>query len=98
MTDHRRSGHVEPPAPGEASRERTALIGLLDPGVTAITDGGGLVSAALDPISGTDTDVVARFFVGVYERQPDLVVREKRVNGQPDMRPVLISPCHPWTL
>lgn len=39
MTDHRRSGHVEPPAPGEASRERTALIGLLDSGVTAITDG-----------------------------------------------------------
>lgn len=96
MTDHRRSGHVEPPAPGEASRERTALIGLLDSGVTAITDGGDLVSAVLDPISGTD--VVARFFVGVYERQPDLVVREKRVNGQPGMRPVLISPCHPWTL
>jgi RNA polymerase sigma-70 factor (ECF subfamily) len=57
-----------------------ALIGLLDPDATAITDGGGLVSAALEPLIGADA--VARFFLGVYERQPDLTVREELVNGE----------------
>ena len=36
-----------------------ALIGLLDPGATAIGDGGGVVSAALDPIEGAEQ--VARY-------------------------------------
>ncbi len=56
------------------------LVGLLDPNATAITDGGGIVSAALEPLLGADA--VARFFLGVYERQPDLTIREELVNGE----------------
>lgn len=57
-----------------------ALIRLLAPAATAITDGGGQVSAALEPIHGAAA--IARFFVDVLDRQPDLDVDETRVNGE----------------
>jgi len=57
-----------------------ALIGVLDPDAIAIADGGGLVSAALEPLHGPDA--VARFLIGVHERQPDLAVHEELVNGE----------------
>lgn len=57
-----------------------ALIDALDPEATAITDGGGLVSAALEPLHGPEA--IARFLIGVYERQPDLIIREELVNGE----------------
>lgn len=60
-----------------------ALVGLLDPAAIAITDGGGLVSAALEPIHGAAA--IADFFVGVFDRQPDLIVQQTRVNGQPGL-------------
>ncbi len=60
-----------------------ALIDALDPEATATTDGGGLVSAALEPLHGPEA--IARFFVGVHERQPDLVIREAVVNGEPGL-------------
>jgi RNA polymerase sigma factor (sigma-70 family) len=60
-----------------------ALIDLLDPDATAITDGGGLVSASLEPLHGPET--IARFFLGVLERLPDLAVRESPVNGEPGL-------------
>lgn len=60
-----------------------ALIDVLDPDATAITDGGGLVSAALEPLRGPEA--IARFLVGVYERQPDLTIREELVNGEPGL-------------
>lgn len=60
-----------------------ALIDVLDPDATAITDGGGLVSAALEPLHGPEA--IARFLVGVYERQPDLTIREELVNGEPGL-------------
>ncbi|MBF6619767.1 MAG: sigma-70 family RNA polymerase sigma factor, partial [Patulibacter sp.] len=50
-----------------------ALIGLLDPEARAITDGGGLASAAVEPLRGPRA--IARFFVAVLGRQPDLAVR-----------------------
>lgn len=56
-----------------------ALISLLDPDATAITDGGGLVSASVEPLHGAEA--IARFFLDVVERQPDLNVREEAVNG-----------------
>jgi RNA polymerase sigma-70 factor (ECF subfamily) len=56
------------------------LIGLLDPDATAVTDGGGLVSAAVEPLLGAGA--VARFLLGVHERQTDLVIREELVNGE----------------
>jgi hypothetical protein len=60
-----------------------ALIGLLDPAVTAIADGGGIVSAELRPIEGGEQ--VARVFVDVAGRVPDLTLLERTVNGQPGL-------------
>jgi len=62
------------------SGELSALISVLDPNATAITDGGGIVSASLGPLHGAE--VVAQFLVGVLERQPDLAVRSDLVNGE----------------
>lgn len=58
----------------------SALVGLLDADATAITDGGGIVSAALDPLLGADA--VAGLLIGVHERQPDIAIRDELVNGE----------------
>jgi RNA polymerase sigma factor (sigma-70 family) len=60
-----------------------ALIGLLDPGATAIADGGGRVSAWLRPIEGGEQ--VARLLVDVAGKAPNAVLLERRVNGQPGL-------------
>ncbi|WP_159621625.1 RNA polymerase sigma factor SigJ [Ruania rhizosphaerae] len=60
-----------------------ALIAILDPDATAITDGGGLVSASLDPLRGPDA--IARFFLNVLDRQPGLGIRDGLVNGEPGL-------------
>ncbi|MFY1585241.1 RNA polymerase sigma factor SigJ [Micromonospora sp. WMMD734] len=60
-----------------------ALVDVLDPDATAITDGGGLVSASAVPLHGPQA--VAGFLLGVWERQPDLVVDEASVNGEPGL-------------
>ena len=61
-----------------------ALIGLLDPGATAIADGGGLVSAALRPIEGGEQ--VARYLAGIAGRAPgNVTFLERTVNGQPGL-------------
>jgi RNA polymerase sigma-70 factor (ECF subfamily) len=65
------------------SGDINALIGILSPDATAITDGGGLVSAELRPIEGAEQ--VARFFLGIADRQPGLTILERTVNGQPGL-------------
>ena len=60
-----------------------ALIAVLDPDATTITDGGGLVTASLEPLRGAE--VIARFLLGVLERQPDLTIHEELVNGEPGL-------------
>ena len=60
-----------------------ALIGLLDPGVTAVADGGGLVSAALRPIEGGEQ--VARYLAGIVGRLERLTITARTVNGQPGL-------------
>jgi RNA polymerase sigma factor (sigma-70 family) len=60
-----------------------ALIGLLNPDVTATADGGGLVSAALRPIEGGEQ--VARYLAGILGRRPRLTITERTVNGQPGL-------------
>ena len=57
-----------------------ALVALLDPEVTSVSDGGGRVRAALRPIVGADN--VARFLLGVLRNAPDLAVEELEVNGE----------------
>ena len=62
----------------------TAIIGLLDPDAVATGDGGGLVSAAPEPIEGAEQ--IARYLVGLASRAPgDLTFGERVVNGQPGL-------------
>src|SRR5215475_14757053 len=65
------------------ARDIGALIGLLDPDVTAISDGGGLVSAMLVPVEGGEN--VASVYIDVATRFPDLTILERTVNGQPGL-------------
>jgi RNA polymerase sigma-70 factor (ECF subfamily) len=65
------------------AKDIRALIGLLDPDATAIADGGGLVSGVLRPIEGGEQ--VARLFVDIAGRAPDLTILERTVNGQPGL-------------
>jgi RNA polymerase sigma factor (sigma-70 family) len=65
------------------ARDIGALISLLDPGATVTADGGGLATAALRPIEGAEQ--IARFYVGIAGREPDLTLLERMVNGQPGL-------------
>ena len=65
------------------ARDISALIGLLDPGATAIADGGGLVSAVLNPIKGGEQ--IARAYADFAGRAPGLTILERTVNGQPGL-------------
>ena len=70
-----------------------ALIDVLDPDSTAITDGGGLVSASLEPLRGPKA--IARFLLGVLDRQPGLAIHEELVNGAPGL---VATDAHDHTL
>ncbi|MFC4529225.1 RNA polymerase sigma factor SigJ [Sphaerisporangium dianthi] len=60
-----------------------ALVGLLDPGATMISDGGGLVSAVLRPIEGGEQ--IARYIVAIADLAPGLTIVERTINGQPGL-------------
>ncbi|MEU6996222.1 RNA polymerase sigma factor SigJ [Streptomyces sp. NPDC046465] len=93
----RRTHAQQAPAPATAQRadvvrdfkqaweakDIDALIGLLDPDATTIADGGGLVSAQLQPVTGGEQ--IARVFADVAGRAPDLTLLERTVNGQPGL-------------
>ena len=51
-----------------AGGDLTALVGVLDPDVTLRSDGGGVVSAARQPVRGASR--VARFLLGVLGKAP----------------------------
>lgn len=57
-----------------------SLVEILDPDATAVPDGGGLVLAAIEPIVGAER--IARYLLGLYQRQPDLSFEITTVNGQ----------------
>ena len=66
------------------AKDIDAIIGLLDPGATVIADGGGLVSAALDPIEGAEQ--IARYLADLAGRAPgNMAFLERTVNGQPGL-------------
>ena len=66
------------------ARDIRALIGLLDPAATLTGDGGGLVSAALDPIQGGEQ--IARYALDLARRAPaNATLLERTVNGQPGL-------------
>ena len=60
-----------------------ALIDLLDPDATGITDSGGIVNAALRPLEGAEQ--IVRYLVAFAGRAPDLTILERTVNGQPGL-------------
>jgi len=65
------------------AKDIDALIGLLDPGATAIADGGGLVSAVAQPVEGGEQ--IARGCIDFASRAPGLKALERTVNGQPGL-------------
>ena len=65
------------------ARDIGALIGLLDPDATVIADGGGLVSAALHPIEGSEQ--IASYVAGLADLAFGLTLLERTVNGQPGL-------------
>ncbi|MFE0135681.1 RNA polymerase sigma factor SigJ [Streptomyces sp. NPDC059037] len=62
-----------------------ALISLLDPDATGLSDGGGVVRAALDPIQGGEQ--LARYLIALTSATSDLdrTLLERTVNGQPGL-------------
>jgi RNA polymerase sigma-70 factor (ECF subfamily) len=65
------------------TRNIDALIRLLDPGAIAIGDGGGLASAAAQPIEGGER--IARYLVDLADQVLGLPLLERPVNGQPGL-------------
>lgn len=65
------------------AKDINALIALLDPNITAIADGGGVVSAALLPVEGDEA--VARWLVDIAGRVPGVALLERTVNGRPGL-------------
>jgi len=66
------------------AKDIKALIGLLDPGATAIADGGGLATTFLRPIEGGEQ--IARAWVEIANRTPgNMTFLERAVNGQPGL-------------
>ncbi|WP_157245038.1 RNA polymerase sigma factor SigJ [Nonomuraea typhae] len=65
------------------AKDVQALVVLLDPDVTAVADGGGLVPARLDPVHGDD--LVARYMVSIASRTAGLTLLERSVNGRPGL-------------
>jgi len=59
-----------------------ALIGLLDPHVTAIGDGGGLVST-VRPVEGAEQ--IVHLVIALAGRTSNLTILERTVNGQPGL-------------
>ncbi|MEV0321623.1 RNA polymerase sigma factor SigJ [Streptomyces sp. NPDC050658] len=64
------------------AKDIDALIGLLDPDATGISDGGGLASAA-PPTGGGEQ--IARHLVFLMSRAPEMKLLERTVNGQPGL-------------
>ena len=65
------------------TRDVNALIGLLDPEITAVADSGGLATAVLHPVEGATE--VARWLVEIAARAPDVALLERTVNGRPGL-------------
>lgn len=65
------------------SGDLDALVAILDPEVTSVSDGGGKVRAALRPAVGADN--VARLLLGILRKSPDLSADEEEVNGEPGL-------------
>ncbi|MGY4766246.1 RNA polymerase sigma factor SigJ [Kribbella sp. CWNU-51] len=93
----RRISEAQTPAPPTARRAElirqfkeaweatdiATLVNLLDPDVTAVADGGGVVIAALEPVHGGAN--VAQYFTGLPVLDYGRTLVERTVNGQPGL-------------
>ncbi|MEU0599740.1 RNA polymerase sigma factor SigJ [Streptomyces sp. NPDC006393] len=60
-----------------------ALLGLLDPGATAVSDGGGRAIAHLLPIEGAEQ--IAHLYLAIARFAPPRTILERTVNGLPGL-------------
>jgi RNA polymerase sigma-70 factor, ECF subfamily len=65
------------------SKDINALIGILDPDVVAVGDGGGLASAMPYPVRGIDR--VVGLFADLAKGLAGITLLERTVNGQPGL-------------
>jgi RNA polymerase sigma-70 factor (ECF subfamily) len=65
------------------AKDIDALIGLLDPNATAIADSGGVAGALPGALEGGEQ--IALACVHFVDRQPNLSLLERTVNGQPGL-------------
>jgi len=66
------------------AKDIDALIGLLDPGATAVADGGGLAVTFVRPIEGGEQ--IARAWIEIANRSlARMTLLERTVNGQPGL-------------
>lgn len=79
----RRAGVVRDFKEAWQAADIPALVHLLDPGATATSDGGGVVTALPRPVEGAEE--IARFFTGLVTAAPGLLIVERTVNGQPGL-------------
>lgn len=66
-----------------AAGDIAALVQLLDPDATTVADGGGIVSAVLEPIEGSEQ--IAQGFADLAARATGMSILERTVNGQPGL-------------
>ncbi|MER6100673.1 RNA polymerase sigma factor SigJ [Streptomyces sp. NPDC001728] len=60
-----------------------AVVGLLDPDATMVSDGGGLVGTVLRPVVGSRR--IAEYLVFIAAKAPGLTLLERTVNGRPGL-------------
>ncbi|MEF9884503.1 RNA polymerase sigma factor SigJ [Streptomyces sp. P9-A4] len=60
-----------------------AVVGLLDPDATMVSDGGGLVGTVLRPVVGSRS--IAEYLVFIAAKAPGLTLLERTVNGRPGL-------------
>jgi RNA polymerase sigma-70 factor (ECF subfamily) len=65
------------------AKDIDALVGLLDPGATAVADGGGLARTTLHPIEGGEQ--IARYLLDITGKLPHQALLERTVSGQPGL-------------
>ncbi|MFF0296282.1 RNA polymerase sigma factor SigJ [Kitasatospora sp. NPDC004615] len=65
------------------SQDVRSLMDLLDPDATVIADGGGLVGALLEPLTGRDN--IVRAYLSIAHFIPAMTFLERTVNGQPGL-------------
>ena len=77
-----------------ATGDPSQLAAVLAEDAVAYTDGGGKVSAALNPITGADR--IVRFVIGVARKIPELTIEFADVNGAPGA--ILMESGRPYSV